>query len=169
MSPAPGREETPGLQERAGPQSNQAKGSRGGGGPPGGLPRREWETREWLQWIPGSSLGTGPVLTSTHPQGEHEGSSGRGRFPQWAISGDPQLLPGVRASCTEGPALQSGLGRAQRGEGQRPGAPGPAHCLGVETLWSPDRPQPSRPGKGTTRLQLPVGRLPTAHSSRRRV
>ena len=105
MSPPPGREETPGCQERARPQSNQAKGSCGGGGPPGGLPRREWETREWLQWVPGSSLGTGPVLTPTHPQGEHEGSSGRGRFPQWAISGDPQLLPGVRASCTEGPAL----------------------------------------------------------------
>lgn len=167
-SPTPGQEEMPGRQERAGPRSNQAKRSRGGGGQPRGLPRRG-ETREGLQWVPGSSLGTGPVLTPTHPQGEHEGSSGRGLFPHEAISGDPQLLPGVRASCTEGPALQSGLGRAQQGEGQRPGTPGPAHCLRVETLRSPARLQPSRPGRGTTRLQLPVGRLPTAHSSRRRV
>ena len=98
-SPTPGQDEMPGRQERAGPRSNQAKRSRGGGGQPRGLPRRG-ETREGLQWVPGSSLGTGPVLTPTHPQGEHEGSSGRGLFPHEAISGDPQLLPGVRASCS---------------------------------------------------------------------
>lgn len=93
---------------------------------------------------------------SHSPTRGHEGSSGRGPlFPHEVISRGPRLLPGVRASCTEGPALQSRLGghNRVRVRDQAPQAPLTVSEWG--TVVSSQA--PTEEAWEATRLQLPVG------------